>query len=204
MPSVLFLKKRTKRRGNACGIPAFNLYIRVSLITPREDSLMAKFLSVDELDTFEFHDARFQSIEIGTENMTWELEQVNVTTKNSQNNFDVDMEAGVLLLSFKNWKATRIEYYGSKTYDQKGNLIKAEPGIIASVEDYHKILTAIPVNHGWISRISRYNKDQDFNKFTIDILTHSDSLIVDLEYSEVKAEWDVFLSEAWYVNWNPK
>ena len=165
---------------------------------------MANFLSINELNTFEFHDARFKNIEISTENMVWELQQVNVTTKNSQNNLNVDMEAGILLLTFQNWKATKIEHYGRKTYDQKGTLIKEEPGIIAPIEDYHKILTAIPVDQGWISRISRYNKEQDSYKFSIDILSCSDSLIVDLEYSEAKAEWDVFLSEAWYVNWNPK
>lgn len=163
---------------------------------------MAKYLSINELDTFELHDARFQSIQIGAENMTWELDQVNVTTKNSQNSFNVDMETSILLLTFCNWKVTKIEHYGSKTFDENGTLINEEPNIIAPIEDYHKILASIPVDQGWISGISSYNKHQDSYKFTIDILTYSDSLIVDLECSEVKAEWDGFLSEAWYVNWD--
>ena len=161
---------------------------------------MSKYISINEFDTFKFHDAQFDNIEINNENMIWELEKANVTKANSQNDLDTDMEVGLLLLTFKNCKVTRIEHFGCKYYDKAGNLIKEEPNIITSIEDYLEILNDIPSNHGWISRISSYSKDQNRYRISIDILTFSDSLIIDFEFSEVKAEWDIFKKEAWYIS----
>lgn len=61
---------------------------------------MSKYISSNELSTFQFHDACFKKITFLDGAMLWELEAVNVTTSNSQNNLDVDMEAGPMCLSF--------------------------------------------------------------------------------------------------------
>ena len=164
---------------------------------------MPKYISINEFDTFRFHDAQFKNIEINNNNMIWELEKVNVTQANSQNDCDTDMEAGVLFLTFTNCQVTKIEHYGLKTYDKSGKLIKDEPNRVARVEDYNDILFAIPGDHGWISDI-RSSKNQNGYQLSAEILTFEDSLIIDIVYSDVKAEWNTYEKEAWYLEFAKK
>lgn len=50
-----------------------------------------KYIAIDELNHFHFHDAKLENIDFRNENMIWQLSAVNATKKNSQNNFDKDM-----------------------------------------------------------------------------------------------------------------
>ncbi len=161
---------------------------------------MAKYISINELETFKFHDAVFKNIIINYEEIVWKLERVNVTKVNTQNNLNTDMEAGVLFLTFKNCIVTKIEHFVSDIYNKAGKVIQKQPNIIAPVKDYVDILSNISVNHGWISSIRSESKDDNRYQLCADVLTHTDSLIIDLEYSEVKAEWDSYINEAWYIN----
>jgi hypothetical protein len=54
-----------------------------------------KYIAIDELNHFEFHDAKLDKIDFCNGNMIWQLFAVNATKKNSQNNFDKDMCIGV-------------------------------------------------------------------------------------------------------------
>lgn len=158
---------------------------------------MTKYTSVNELNTFSFHDAEFRNIELHDLRLVWELVKVNVTTKNPQNHMGVDMEAGLLLLTFSDCRIIRIEYGGCKTYDKEGNLIIEEPSRIALEEDYSVIFQTLVDNMGFITRLLYEEGNSHFCSFEITI--PGDGIIIDLEFSEVKAEWDHYDSIAWYV-----
>lgn len=85
---------------------------------------MYEYISINELDTFEFHDAVFTSAELTDTDMIWTLKAVNVTTKNTQNNHNDDMQADSTKITFFNYEITRLELYGSSIYDSAGNLIE--------------------------------------------------------------------------------
>jgi hypothetical protein len=160
---------------------------------------MAKYISINELDKFHFHDACFRDIEINNENMIWKLEFVNVTTTNSQNNLDVDMEAGILFLTFKNWKVKKIEYYGFESRDEHWNIIGQQPNIVAPKEDYLEILLTIGKQNGVISYVEdNYDNQNEIKLCSIDF-SNPDVLNIELEYSDTQAEWENYTSKAWYI-----
>lgn len=160
---------------------------------------MSKYISSNELSTFQFHNACFKKITFLDGAMLWELEAVNVTTSNSQNNLDVDMEAGPMCLSFENCNIERIDYYGLKSYDKDGNLINIIPGRTYSKEEYLDIFKGL-VNNGGV--ISRLLPSSDYtNHCSFDILTPFDGITIVLNYTKVTTEWNEFVAQAWYLKY---
>jgi hypothetical protein len=156
---------------------------------------MDKYISINELDTFDFHDSIFKNIENCHSNMTWELEHVNVTIDNSQNKLDTDMEAGRLYLIFSYCSITRIEYYGCKTYSKEGKLMDEQPSRFAPKEDYQEIFEGLVNNRGVIIGL----EDNKPKYCSFEIITPYEGITVGIEYSEVKAEWDIFKQKSYYL-----
>lgn len=160
---------------------------------------MSQYISSNELSTFQFHDACFKKITRADKHMLWELEAVNVTTRNSQNDLDVDMKADNMLLTFENCSIERIHHFGHKSYDKDWNLIKEIPGRTYSEDEYPNIFKGLVDNGGVISCLK---PSSDYNSHcSFDILTPFDGITIVLNYAKVTAEWNEFLAQAWYLKY---
>lgn len=142
---------------------------------------MCEYISINELDTFEFHDAVFTSAELTDTDMIWTLKAVNVTTKNTQNNHNDDMQADSTKITFFNYEITRLELYGSSIYDSAGNLIKQYPSVTVPASEYHQyILNITKEPYSWIHESSTIEEKSLCYSFCIE---SAKVFTIDINYS---------------------
>ena len=84
-----------------------------------------KFVSINELDHFEFHDTQIISIENDNGNMKFILRMLNATTKNSQNNFPTDMCIKEAEVVFECANIIEMELGSYEVFDSNKNLIES-------------------------------------------------------------------------------
>lgn len=159
---------------------------------------MSKFISVNELDSFEFHDAVFTCVELTYTDMIWTLDAVNVTTKNSQNNSACDMQADSMKVTFYNSKITHIELWGYETHDCNGNIIDQQPNTVVYQKDFKKYILKIVSEQGCLFAGSKIEGES--LSYSFDVNLNAEIFTMDISYSKAIAECDNFEGKAWYVN----
>lgn len=84
-----------------------------------------KYITINELNHFNFHDAELQKINLNNGNMIWQLSLVNATIQNSQNSFNEDMCIKEAEIVFENFNIEKIVFGAYKVYDSNNVLIKS-------------------------------------------------------------------------------
>jgi hypothetical protein len=163
---------------------------------------MAKYVSINELDKFRLHDAIFVSVNLQQNNMIWTLKRANVTTENSQNNFDCDMQADHTSFTFYDYHIKNFYINEFQSYDKTGKLINIRPSVPIPASDYEKTILNFPEDNCWISTHDQCDpKDPSLYSFCI-IADYA--YILEVSFIKILAEWDSFISKAWYVDWGKK
>ena len=160
---------------------------------------MSKYTSVNELDTFMFHDAVFRKIDTDGRNLVWQLGNVCVKTQNSQNDLASDMQAGPMSLTFYDCTIDRIINCGSNYYSADGRLTGSKPGWTYSQDEYPGIFETL-VNYSGV--ISGLKESPGYSSgCAFDILTPFEGITLWLSYSKAEAHWETFEKQAWYLKY---
>jgi len=157
-----------------------------------------KYESVNELSTFDFHDAYINKIDFLNGQMIWEVENINATTQNSQNNFEDDMCIKNALVIFEDIKIDEFLYGGYSKYDGKGNLLeKKEVETITNQEKCREVLKNMPMMPMMISDVSPplYVSDDGQYKTKFNLLDCN----LPISFSKAIIKWDDFNGKAWYA-----
>lgn len=154
-----------------------------------------KYKSINELFTFDLHDAYIDKMEYVNNQMKWHLTDANIQTNNSQNTYSVDMCTKDFMITFENTVLFDMYFIGCEVSDDKGNIIQVIPN--RQIENDKMIDTLIDLIKKEPCVLGHCKTDNGVC-FTI----HRDSDVLEFEFNFTKciAEWDKFDKKAWYVN----
>lgn len=102
-----------------------------------------KYIAIDELNHFSFHDAELQKIDFHNGNMIWQLSAVNATIHNSQNSFDKDMCIEQAEIIFTDMNIIKIVFGAYKVFDSNNVLIESAEAKASSSNEFNDILKTL-------------------------------------------------------------
>ena len=160
------------------------------------------FISTNEPENFNWHDAEIKSVYCENQKMIWKVDTLNVLTSNSQNSEGIDLRASIATVIFENYSIEDVLRYGFKKY-QGGKLIEELPDKMLSHQEIKVLLDKMIHDtddrfiriHG-IKR--RTNKKRLCISADIDLTTDIDVVCMDIKCDKFIVEWDRFESKAWY------
>jgi len=172
----------------------------------RSDNYL-KYITIDELNHFEYHDAEIKKIDFSNGNMIWHLSAVNATKENSQNSFDKDMCIKDAEIVFEHFNLVKIVFNAYKVYDSNNVLIESVEAKIANPDEYNAILNNTLLSYCYISSMEELpmNEDKEY-QICFDIDGGAGGYYLTLSYSKSIAQWDEYSGKAWYEDekWKKK
>lgn len=158
-----------------------------------------KFIAIDEINHFEFHDAQLQKIDFHDGNMTWQLSSVNATTQNSQNNSDKDLCIDQADIVFENINIVEIVFSAYKVYNSKNVIIESVEARKASPNEYSDILTGSLGNYCYILSMKELPENEDKSHTVCFTISGGiGDYFLTLSFSKSIVQWDEYSGEAWY------
>ena len=99
-----------------------------------------KYTAINELDSFQFHDAEIKDIKLIDNKMLWTVSAINVMTTNSQNDNPKDMCVKDAIITFEETCINKLEFGAYTIHDSNNNLIESSEATVAKPEEYENIL----------------------------------------------------------------
>jgi len=166
-----------------------------------------KFVAIDEINHFEYHDAVIKKMEIIEDKMTWIVSELNATIQNSQNSFIEDMCINECEIIFDHYKIEEIIFSAYKIFDSNQNLIESVDARTADFEDYIGIIEDTMKNSCRIVGMIEMPETSDGRKkacFGID--GNRDYFDITFSFTKFTARWNEYNGKAWYEDkiWKEK
>ena len=157
------------------------------------------YISVNELDTFSFHDAELEEIIFENKDMIWLMYAVNAETKNSQNNFPEDMCMEKATFIFENIELKKIKFSGYKKYCS-GILTETVEPKEADKSEYQDILNrTVSEGTAYIMKLDSLSKDAGQYTACFDIEGGAGDFYFTFSFTKAIAKWEKYCGRAWYV-----
>lgn len=156
-----------------------------------------KYISVDRLFEFEFHDAEMVLDKFDDHQLTVIVRYLNIHKDAEQNPFETDMEIESARITFEGFDI--ISYEPGRTWqkDEEGSLYSDEPQVILSGDDAHYCFL-----EQLKTRITIYYFDINEGKtYFIDAMAKDPFFTVCVAFDRATVEWDNYKQEAWYTLW---
>ena len=158
------------------------------------------FISTNEPENFNWHDAEIISVYCESQKMIWKVNALNVLTSNSQNLEGIDLCASTATVVFENYFIENIKRYRFKKYQGK-KVIEEQPDKMLSRQEILALLNEII--HNTDDRFIRYiygmESSTDVKKFDISI--NIDLMVcMGIKCDKFIVEWDRFEGKAWYLD----
>jgi len=161
---------------------------------------MSKFNSVNELSSFDFHDAAIESIVFADSKLTWVVTAANALPANTQNNHDVAMCIDNAVISFDDVSIESI-VFGAYTIHKDGNIVEFNDAVTIAESEHQNIFNET-VNgsgnhiHG-LENFSSIENNQYRACFCIDSYS-AGMYYLTVKFSIVVVEWSNYSGKAWY------
>ena len=157
-----------------------------------------KYVSINRLSDFEFHDAAFIFDSFENNNLSVKVSYLNIHKDTEQNPFDSDMEIESARITFEGFDI--ISYEPGRTWqkDENGQFYSDEPQVILSGDDAQRCL---------FEQLKPGNNIFDFgiNKgktYYINASSEEPFFTVCFAFERVVIAWDGYKKEAWYTSRN--
>lgn len=160
-----------------------------------------KYISIDELNYFDFHDAQLQKIDIDCDSLRWRLSSLNATTQNSQNSFNEDMCIKEAEVIFEHFNIEEIVFEAYKVYDSDNNLIESVEAIAANPNEYDNIFKKTLDSYCYIYSMEELSKLEDKkNMVCFNIDGGAGDYYITLSFYKSIVQWNEYNGKAWYEN----
>ena len=166
-----------------------------------------KYISVNDLNTFAFHDTGIRDIILSDSEMVWSVVALNAMTENPHNEHKKDMCIEKAVITFKDFCVESLVFGAYERYGSDRKLIEAVDAVAAEPEEYAGILTVKPGDYYII--LAKMEFAQKHNG-TYSVCFENDCIagnyFLELSFSEVIIEWEEYSGEAWYEDpkWKKK
>ena len=155
-----------------------------------------KYISVNRLPDFEFHDAEIVFDSFVNHQLAVKAYNLNIHKNTEQNPFETDMEITCARITFEGFDVISYEPDRAWQTDENGKLYSNEPRVILSDDDAHcrffeQLKTGITVFDFGIKEGKTY---------FIDALAADPFFTVCFTFDRVVIAWDEYKKEAWYTS----
>lgn len=157
-----------------------------------------KYISVNSLPDFEFHDAEFAFDSFVNNQLTVIAYYLNIHKNTEQNPFETDMEIERACITFEGIDIISYEPGRAWQKDENGRFYSNEPQVIFSDDEAHcrfmeQLKTGITV----------FDLDIKEGKiYFIDAMAADPFFTVCFTFERVVIAWDSYKKEAWYTSRN--
>jgi hypothetical protein len=161
-----------------------------------------RYVAVDELHHFNFHDARIKTIDWHGKDFVWQVDGINATTENSQNSCPKHMCIDSAEAVLKDARIESIVFGAYETRNSYGILIDSAEDRLASSYEYDEVLEKTMLHHCDILAVEKFTKAEDgrFSAcFKVDGFMGDMSVYdITMSFSKSIVSWSEFSGEAWY------
>jgi hypothetical protein len=158
-----------------------------------------RYVSVNELSHFQFHDSGISTIDFDKQRMVWEVEAVNATTSNSQNDFSEDMCIKNAIITFENPCIESIVFGAYQVFDSNRNLIESHEDVTAPPTEYADILKNTPQSYCYILSMDELpSDDADGYRACFNIDGGAGNYYLTMKFSKSIIKWEEYSGKAWY------
>ena len=155
-----------------------------------------KYISIDRLSDFEFHDAEF-TLEIFADNcLKVKANYLNIHKDTEQNTHETDMEITNAHITFEEFKLLSYEPGVAWKQDENGDFYPAEPQIVLYDEAAYSCLSE-QLDKGLT--ILELGIKEGVTYF-IDAISKDPFFTICFTFKSVRIEWDEYKKEAWYIS----
>lgn len=159
-----------------------------------------KYKSIDELNTFDFHDAVIENFILSEKEMTFEISELNATTANSQNSDKNDLCIEKAIMTLQNAEVTDLEFLAYKEINNQGIILKDEPAKKADKEQFSEILQNTLIDcKSYFQSVESLKKENDKYTACFCIDGNFNTYFLTVKFDSAIVSWDVFSDVAWYV-----
>ncbi len=155
-----------------------------------------RYVSVNKLTDFEFHDAEFTLESFENSRLTVKANYVNIHKNAEQNPHEADMEIDCARIVFTQFQLKSYEPGRALKQDETGKFYNTEPQIILSDDvGYSRLLEQL--NAG----LTIYDLGiKEENTYFIDAMSKDPFFTILFSFDNVSIEWDEYKKEAWYTS----
>lgn len=149
-----------------------------------------KYISIDQLEQFEFHDSVWKLHTRDGDTVTFLVEHLNIHKNTEQNTGDWDMELGPARMSFRGFRLIHFEPGRSWTNDENGNSVPVGPRILITGEEGMARLGAEKFD---VLHLCRLEDHWEFGG-----CGPEPYFTVEFDFDSVEIAWDDYAKKAWY------
>ena len=155
-----------------------------------------KYISVNKLSDFEFHDAEFELEVFDNKCLRVKANYLNIHKGADQNQYTTDMEISLAYITFEELNLLSYETGVARKQDAHGEFYPVEPQIILTDEYAHaRFLEQLK------NRITVFDLgEKDSNTYFIDAMSKDPFFTICFTFRNVTIEWDEYKTQAWYVS----
>ncbi len=142
------------------------------------------YRSVNEPDTFNFHDSGLLHVAVQEGDMRWTVDWAGVCPENSAHLSEKELRTEHMLLTFRNFRVSRVRVYGCSTYNAQGEIVQITPDRELSEPQIQELLVRLQGYENWCANLL----------YGSGIVTE-DVICVEMEFDEERAENSFYLME---------
>ena len=154
-----------------------------------------KYMSVDRLSDFEFHDAEIELVSFAEHQLIVQAQYLNVHQDAAQNPFETDMQIDRARMVFEGFDCISYEPGRAWHTDEKGKLYTDEPQKILLGDDARRRFLE-QLNVG-LTLYDFYIQEE--KTYVLDAMAIEPFFTVCVTFDRVVIEWDEYQAQAWYV-----
>ncbi len=155
-----------------------------------------KYLSVNKLSDFEFHDAEFTLNSFENNHLVVNAIYLNIHKEAEQNPHETDMEIAGARITFTEFKLQSYESGRAWKQDENGSFYSDEPQILLVGDDASARFSE-QINNG-LTIFDLGTKDTATH--FIDAMSSDPFFTACFTFESVVIEWDDYKKEAWYTS----
>ncbi len=161
-----------------------------------------KYCSIDELETFAFHNGKLHCAQWDEDDLTLQVGNINATTENSQNAAPTDLCIGQAMIRFSKAELTAIRVFAEAERPAPNHIIMELSPPLPDQDSYWDFLQRAIGTTGAVI-LSKEDLQINHGKTAVTFLLEgaSDVFQLTISYDQAQISWDKFSGSAWYVSW---
>ncbi len=155
-----------------------------------------KYISVNKLSDFEFHDAEFALEVFDNKCLRVKAIHLNIHKDAEQNQHVTDMEISLACITFEEFNLLSYKTGMALAQGEDGEFYPTEPQIIVTDEYAHARFLEQLKNGLTIFDLG----EKEPNTYFVDAMSKDPFFTVCFTFKNVSIEWDEYQKQAWYVS----
>ncbi len=160
------------------------------------------YRSINEPDTFNFHDSGLLYVAVQDGDMLWKVDWAGVCPENSTHPSEQELRTEEMQLTFRNFCIFRVKIYGCNTYDAQGRIVQRTPDRELTKPQIQELLARLQGYENWCANLlygsGRITEDGVCVEMELDEERAEDGFyLMEIRCDAFIAEWEQYSDTQW-------